>query len=124
MNPAEHETAGREPGAPERFFDEVLAPLAAIVRARGARLPDDGALSADSYFSPPKRAWMEPADFDLELESDERFADALMALWREEGITEPEIRRDDLIGLIEGFGEEARDSEESADVSPFVYAMY
>ena len=128
MHPIEHEAAAREPSAPEsaaeRFFDEILAPLAEAVRARGAKLPDDGALPADSYFSLPKRARMEPADFDLELESDERFVDALMTLWREEGITELEICRDDLIALIEGFREEARDSEESADISPFVYAMY
>ena len=128
MNPIEDEAAGRGPGpsesAAERFFEEVLAPLAEIVRARGARLLDDDAPSVDSYFSRPKRTRMEPADFDLELESGERFVDALMALWREEGITELEICRDGLIGLIKEFTEEARNSEESADVSPFVYAMY
>ena len=128
MNPIEDEAAGRGPdpseSAAERFFEEVLAPLAEIVRARGARLLDDDAPSVDSYFSRPKRTRMEPADFDLELESGERFVDALMVLWREEGITELEICRDGLIGLIKEFTEEARNSEESADISPFVYAMY
>ena len=128
MNPIEDEAAGRGPGpsesAAERLFDEILAPLAEVVRARGARLLGDDTLSVDSYFSRPKRTRMEPADFDLELESGERFVDALMALWREEGITELEICRGDLIGLIKEFTEEARNSEESADISPFVYAMY
>ena len=128
MNPIEDEPAGREPNAPEsaaeRFFDEVLAPVAEVVRARGARLLDDGALPADSYFSQPKRMRMEPADFDLGLESGERFVDALIALWREEGITELDICRDDLIALIEEFAEEAHVSEGDAEVSPFVYAMY
>ena len=128
MNPIEDEAAGRGLGpsesAAERFFEEVLAPLAEIVRAKGARLLDDDAPSVDSYFSRPKRTRMEPADFDLELESGERFVDALMALWREEGITELEICRDGLIGLIKEFTEEARNSEESADISPFVYTMY
>ena len=128
MNPTEHEAAGGEPSAAEsaaeRFFDDVLTPLAEAVGARGAMLLDGGASPVDSYFSSPKRTRMEPADFDLELESGERFVDALIALWREEGITELATRRDDLIALVEGFAEEARNSEGSADVSPFVYAMY
>lgn len=130
MNPTEHEAAGGEPSAAEsaaeRFFDDILTPLAEVVGARGARLLADGAGAppAGSYFSSPKRTRMEPADFDLDLESGERFVDALMALWREEGITELEICRDDLIALIEAFAEEARNSQGSADVSPFVYAMY
>ena len=82
MNPIEDEAAGRGPGpsesAAERLFDEILAPLAEVVRARGARLLGDDTLSVDSYFSRPKRTRMEPADFDLELESGERFVDALM----------------------------------------------
>lgn len=129
MNPTEHEAAAGKPSAAERaaakFFDEILVPLAAALRARGRRVLDDEALpSADSYFSRPRRASMAPADFDLDLESDERFVDALMALWRQEEISELDMCRDDLIALVEGFRKEARDAAVDPDVSPFVYAMY
>lgn len=128
MSPTEPGTAAGKPNAAEsaaaRIFDEILAPLAAAFRARGRPVLDDVApLSADSYFSRPRRARMGPEDFDLDLESDERFVDALMALWREE-ISELDICRDDLIALVEGFRKEARDAEVDPDVSPFVYAMY
>lgn len=128
MNPTEHRAAAGQPSAAERaaakFFDEILVPLAAAFRAKGRRWLDEAPPSADSYFSRPRRASMAPADFDLDLESDERFVDALMALWRKEEVSELDICRDDLIALVEGFRKEARDAAVDPDVSPFVYAMY
>ena len=128
MSQIERGAAGKPSAAEsaaDRFFDEILTPLAATFRARGKRLlDDDPAPSAESYFSRPRRTSMAPADFDLDLESGEQFVDALMVLWGAEGITELESCRNDLIALIEGFRKEATDAEEDPDVSPFVYAMY
>ena len=128
MKSTEHRAAAGKPSAAERaaakFFDEILVPLAAALRARGRRVLDEVPPSADSYFSRPRRASMAPADFDLDLASDERFVDALMALWRQEEISELDMCRDDLIALVEGFRKEARDAAVDPDVSPFVYAMY
>lgn len=105
--------AGREELA-LRFFRECLVPAAARLRAREARLlPDGPDPAAASYYATrtPGEAYV----FDLSVP----LADVLRSQWKDY----PE-----LAALAEDLSRLARDlrqhTEESGEVSPFIYAMF
>ena len=107
-------TDGRREELALRFFRECLVPAAARLRARQVRLlPDGPDRAAATYYStrPSREAYV----FDLSIP----LAEVLRNQWKDY----PE-----LAALAEQLSRLARDlrqhSEESGEVSPFIYAMF
>lgn len=97
-----------------RFFRDRLVPAAARLRARQARLLTDGPdATATTYYG--TRPTGEQYVFDLGVP----LTDALRRQWKDY----PE-----LAGLAEELSQLARelrhDTEQSGEVSPFIYAMF
>lgn len=97
-----------------RFYRDSLVPAAMQLRARGARLlPDGPDASASTYYV--TRAPREEYVFDLAIPLEE----VLRSQWKDY----PE-----LAALVEELSRLARElrwpNEESAEVSPLIYAMF
>lgn len=108
------------------YFDTVLMPMAAHMRAEG-RLPFPVAPDVAwlSYYVRRKRSAMEPADFGSASCADiEQLEAQLSAHWQSLG-------RHQLAATVAKLGAAARTAREgrasgpgSAEVSPYVYAMF
>jgi hypothetical protein len=108
------------------YFDTVLMPMAAHMRAEG-RLPFPVAPDVTwlSYYVRRKRSTMAPADFGAASCADiEQLEAQLAAHWHELG-------RHQLAGTVAQLGTAARAARAgrssgppSAEVSPYVYAMF
>jgi hypothetical protein len=107
-----------------RFFDEVLVPLAASLRAGGKLF---FSLRADpqseTYFVEPARRVMTPDAFELRAaESRSDFISELIALWINEGNEELAAMGRQLLELAAELA--VTENHEVEDVSAFMYVMF
>ncbi len=107
------------------FFDTVLAPMAAQLRAEGTEVfplrPD---VSWLSYYVRRKRSVMVAGDFrDVSCRNGDEVAQRLQARWQAAGRHELAAQA----GYVGWLAEVARASQAGsapAEVSPYVYAMF
>ncbi|MGH8548917.1 MAG: hypothetical protein ACRERU_10020 [Methylococcales bacterium] len=113
MNQTKSDRSARLAGV---LFDEVLVPLAAARRARGAQpyFPLQPDPKASSYFSPP--SLRTPSDFELRGGTAEGLLEALAALWEAQGETELAAMIPRMKEIAEALADEHAESDGTVDV--------